>query len=85
MATGSKGQVGGRPREWELCELGQRIERRLEKLRMSVDELAEVTGVHRQTIYDMMSGETKEPRNSTLRSVASGLGTTREELAGDLF
>jgi transcriptional regulator with XRE-family HTH domain len=85
MATGSKGQVGGRPREWELCELGQRIERRLEKLRMSVDELAEVTGVHRQTIYDMMSGETKEPRNSTLRSVAAGLGTTREELAGDLF
>lgn len=85
MATGSKGQIGGRPREWELCELGQRIERRLEKLRMSVDDLAEVTGVHRQTIYDMMSGETKEPRPSTLRRVAEGLGTTREDLAGDLL
>ena len=85
MATGSKGHVGGRPREWELCELGHRIEQRLEKLRMSVDDLAAATGVHRQTIYDMMSGETKEPRSSTLRRVAEGLGTNREELAGDLL
>ncbi len=85
MATASKGHVGGRPREWELCELGRRIAKRLEKLRMSVDDLAAKTGVNRQTIYDMMSGETKEPRPSTLRKVAEGLGTTREELAGDLL
>lgn len=85
MATASDRQSGGRPREWELCELGRRIEQRLAKMRMSVDDLAEATGIHRQTIYDMMSGETKEPRPSTLRRVAEGLGTTRETLAGDLL
>lgn len=85
MATVSSKESGGRPREWDLCELGRRIEARLQSLGMSVDNLADATGVHRQTIYDMMSGETAEPRNSTLRRVAEGLGTTREKLAGDLF
>jgi len=85
MATVSEKDTGGRPRERELCELGKRIEAGLAKLRISVDSLAACTGVNRQTIYDIMCGRTGEPRPSTLRKLAEGLGTTREKLAGDLF
>lgn len=82
--VGEKRQIG-RPRERSLCELGLRIEARLERLRLTVDQFATATGINRQTIYDIMSGKTAEPRPSTLRKLAAGLGTTRENLSGDLF
>jgi transcriptional regulator with XRE-family HTH domain len=85
MATvGTSGKIG-RPRERQLTELGRRIEARLLRRHMSVSDLEAKTGVDRQTIYAIMSGQTAEPKASTLSKIAIGLGTTRDKLAGDLF
>jgi len=85
MATVGTGGKIGRPRERQLTELGRRIEARLVSRHMSVTDLQAESGVDRQTIYAIMSGQTAEPKASTLSKIATGLGTTRDKLAGDLF
>lgn len=80
MATVTERNVGGRPRERKLCPLGQRIEEELTRKRMTVLRLEEVSGVPRGTIYDIMDGDTREPKASTLAKIAAALGVTIDKL-----
>lgn len=64
---------GGRPRVLALCRRGEVIEDRLARMEWTVDQLAECSGVNRQTIYHIMSGETADPKASTLRRLAAAL------------
>jgi transcriptional regulator with XRE-family HTH domain len=83
MATVSDRNTGGRPRERELSSLGQTLQNALSRKRMTVLQLEELSGVHRGTIYDIMDGDTKEPKASTLAKIATALGITIDKLLTD--
>ena len=70
----------GRPRERKLCPLGERIEAALSRKRMTVLRLEKASGVPRGTIYDIMDGDTREPKAATLCKLATALGVTIDEL-----
>jgi transcriptional regulator with XRE-family HTH domain len=76
---------GGRPRERELSPLGARIQARMRRLDMNVDDLAKTSGVKGRTLYHILDGHTAEPKPSTLAKLAAALGTTRERLSAGLF
>ena len=75
----------GRPRERQLSPLGERIQSRMRRLGIGVDQVAKTSGVSRRTVYSMMDGNTAEPKSSTLAKIAAALGTTRERLSAGLF
>lgn len=61
--------------------MGYRIRERREELRMSQEDLAEKSGISRQTISSIENTPGKNVSTKTLEKLASALGTT----VGDLF
>ena len=49
-------------------------------LDMTIDELAEKSGVPKNTVAKIMSGITTDPRISSLKSIAHALGLTLDDL-----
>lgn len=80
MATGSDRHAGGRPRTWEPCDLGKRIERIAARKRMSLEALAAASGVGLNTLYRVIGGQTPDPRVSTVSALADALGVTIDRL-----
>lgn len=72
---------GGRPREKPLCPRGKIIEQRLAQMNLSVESVAEVSGISAPTIYDIISGDTSDPRVSTLARLAEALDLPMSTLA----
>lgn len=64
---------GGRPREKAICPRGKIIEDRLARLHMSVEGVSDLTGIAPPTIYAIISGDTADPRASTLIKLADVL------------
>jgi transcriptional regulator with XRE-family HTH domain len=63
--------------------ISERIRALMQRNHVSDAELARQIGVPQATISRIMSGETKDPRISTLTGIARVLGTTIDDLAGD--
>jgi len=64
--------------------IAQRILNLCQEKNISVNKLATLSGVTQSTINSIMHGESKNPRISTLRKVASGLGISIGELLRDI-
>jgi predicted transcriptional regulator len=52
---------------------------------MTVKSLSAASGVPKETIYAIRTGDTEEPKVSTLAKLAAALRTTREKLTAGLF
>ena len=76
MAMGTERHAGGRPRERKLCPLGQKLAAALARKRITVLQLEAMSEVPRGTIYDIMDGDTREPKAATLSKLAAPLGIT---------
>lgn len=63
-------------------QIGQAIRRRREALRLSQEELAHRAGVHRTYLGSIERGE-RNPAIENLSKIATALGVTVAELAGD--
>lgn len=72
--------AGGRPRTWEPCELGKRIERIAARRRMSLEALAAASGVGLNTLYRVIGGQTPDPRVSTIVALANALNVPVDKL-----
>lgn len=75
----------GRPIEKAFSPVGQRIDVLMTRKAMTVKSLSEASGVPKETIYAIRTGDTEEPKASTLAKLAAALGTTREKLTAGLF
>lgn len=73
MATVNERHPGGRPRIYEPCPLGRLIESLAAKRSMTLDALADSSGVGLRTLYDVISGKTPDPRVSTVAAIAKAL------------
>jgi len=71
---------GGRPRKRSLTPVGHRIDKLLATRGLTVRSLAESVDVSPHCVYNIMFGKVSQPRMTTLRQIAEGLGTTREKL-----
>ncbi len=60
--------------------MGYKIKEFRERLNMSQEELAERSGISRATISMLENDSAKEALTSTLRALASALGTTVTDL-----
>jgi len=76
---------GGRPRERELTPMGQRIDALLAQRGLTVRSLADNVSVSPHCVYNIMFGKVSQPRLTTLRQIAEGLGTTREKLVDGIL
>jgi transcriptional regulator with XRE-family HTH domain len=85
MATVTERHPGGRPLEKDFCPLGERINALMARRGLEVKSLSELSGVPKETIYAIRTGDTEEPKASTLAKLATALGTTREKLTAGLF
>ncbi|MCL6580083.1 MAG: helix-turn-helix transcriptional regulator, partial [Firmicutes bacterium] len=65
-----------------MSDIGPRLKRLRENRRMSVKDLAAAVGVSRSFIYQLERGEVS-PSYSTLRGIATALGTALPVLVGD--
>lgn len=50
---------------------------------MNAYDLEKISGVHQPTIHRIVTGESKDPRSSTIRKLAAALGLTESQLRGD--
>jgi DNA-binding XRE family transcriptional regulator len=66
---------GGRPRTREPSALFLRIEEMAKRRGMRLDELADLSGVARATLYQL-----NDPKLSTARAIADALGITIDRL-----
>lgn len=62
--------------------IGQRIKERRKEMKISVDELSELLGKNRATIYRYEKGEIESLPISILKPIAKALGTTPSYLIG---
>ena len=67
-------------RKEELAEMGIKIRERREELRMTQEELAQKSGVSRQTISSLETGKYEDVLVSTLAAIATALGTTVDKI-----
>ena len=50
---------------------------------MNAYDLERISGVHQPTIHRIVTGDSKDPRSSTIRKLAAALGLTESQLRGD--
>jgi len=62
--------------ESEVSRLGEKIRALREKKKMSQEELAEKSGISRQTISSIESGKSLSVTTSTLEAIAKALGVS---------
>ncbi len=62
--------------ESEVSRLGEKIRALREKKKMSQEELAEKSGISRQTISGIESGKALSVTTSTLEAIAKALGVS---------
>ena len=60
--------------------MGIKIRERREELRMTQEELAQKSGVSRQTISSLETGKYEDVLISTLAAIATALGTTVDKI-----
>ena len=60
--------------------MGYRIKERREELRMTQEELAQKSGVSRQTISSLETGKYENVLVGTLAAIANALGTTVDKI-----
>ena len=60
--------------------MGYKIKERREELRMTQEELAQKSGVSRQTISSLETGKYENVLVGTLASIANALGTTVDKI-----
>lgn len=73
MATGSKGQVGGRPREVPLSRWGDVVESLAAKRGWTRRDLAERAGIREPSLWALLVGKSK-PKFETVCKLADALG-----------
>ena len=66
---------GGRPRTREPSPLFLRVEEMAKRRGIGLDELADIAGLRRATIYEL-----NDPKVSTARAIAEALGVTLDRL-----
>lgn len=65
-----------------MTTFGNKVRDRREKLQISQDQLASLVGISRRSIVAYENGE-KNPRESTMRKLATALGVTERYLKND--
>lgn len=63
-------------------KIGERIRQRRKEIGLSVDELAEILGKNRATVYRYESNEIEKPLTTVLEPLAKALKTTPAYLMG---
>lgn len=64
----------------EVIKVYRLLTQRRIALDMTIDELAEKSGVPKNTVAKIMSGITTDPRVSSLKNIAHALGLTLDDL-----
>ncbi|WP_081545590.1 helix-turn-helix domain-containing protein [Chromobacterium haemolyticum] len=64
-------------------ELKDRLQRLLDESGTNATKLAEATKLNQPTIHRILTGESKDPRHSTLEPIAKFFGISVAELRGD--
>lgn len=64
----------------EVIKVYRLLTQRRIALDMTIDELADKSGVPKNTVAKIMSGITTDPRISSLKSIAHALGLTLDDL-----
>lgn len=80
MASVSERHPGGRPREIRRCPLGKRIEDLAVRQGMTMEQLAAAASIPVSTLYRVTTGETPDPRVSTVQAIATALRITVDRL-----
>lgn len=80
MATVSSRHAGGRPRELKRNWLGSRIDALAAQRGMTIHDLAKVSGVTPSSIHRIATGDTPDPKVSTVKAIADVLGVTVDYL-----
>jgi transcriptional regulator with XRE-family HTH domain len=80
MATVSDRHAGGRPRTIPRCPLGKRIEDLALRQGMTMEQLAAAARIPVSTLYRVTTGETPDPRVSTVQAIAAALRITVDRL-----
>lgn len=82
MATDGEHRGPGRPRIVKRNPLGERIDRLTAARGMTIYDLSEACGVSQPCLYRICTGESADPRVSTLVAIADALGVTVDSLVG---
>lgn len=80
MATVSDRHAGGRPRTAARSPLGKRIEDLALRQGMTMEQLAAAARIPVSTLYRVTTGETPDPRVSTVQAIAAALRITVDRL-----
>lgn len=64
----------------EVIKVYRLLTQRRIALDMTIDEIAEKSGIPKNTVAKIMSGITTDPRISSLKSIANALGLTLDDL-----
>ena len=80
MATVSQRHPGGRPRALKRNQLGRRIESLLTARGLTLEDLAKISGITPSSIYRIATGDTPDPKVSTIKAIADVLGVTIDSL-----
>lgn len=70
----------GRPRMLKRNELGQRIDKILQTRGMNIHDLADACKISSASLYRICTGDTPDPRVSTIVAIADALGVTVDRL-----
>jgi transcriptional regulator with XRE-family HTH domain len=62
--------------------IGERLKKRRQELRLSQQELSDITGVRRATISDLESGKQPGMTGETAKALARALGVSIDYLVG---
>lgn len=80
MASVSDRHAGGRPRTAARSPLGKRIEDLAVRQGMTMHQLAAAARIPVSTLYRVTTGETPDPRVSTVQAIAAALGITVDHM-----
>lgn len=83
MATVSDKHAGGRPQTSARITLGKRIEAMAARRGWTIEQLAAAGGLSPSTVYRVTTGETPDPKVSTVQAIADALGITIDRLLAD--
>lgn len=70
----------GRPRTLHRNDIGRRIDELAERRRLSLYDLAKLSGISAPTIHRLATIRKPDPKVSTLVALAEALGVTVDEL-----
>ena len=80
MASVSDRHAVGRPRTATRIDLGKRIESMAARRGWTIEQLAAAGGLTTSTVYRVTTGQTPDPRVSTVQAIAAALGITVDRL-----